>query len=54
MIQKVIEKVVYGVCSIILLWILASFINVNMYNLPGMDHSYAPWNAFILLENLKW
>lgn len=42
-----IEKVLYGVCGLLLAWATASVIDVMCHNLS--DNSYAIWNLFELL-----
>ena len=37
----------YAVATVLALWVIASFINVNMHNMS--DGAYAVWNLFTLL-----
>ena len=37
----------YAVAIVLALWVIASFININMHNLT--DGAYAVWNLFTLL-----
>lgn len=48
-IYKALETIGYGICIFILVWFVASFIDVNMHNMPWQDQQYQVWNAFTLL-----
>lgn len=45
-IASVFEKIGYFFMAAIFIWIIASFVNVNMHNLTDMQ--YAAWNLFNL------
>lgn len=46
--KKIIENITYGVCLIILIWGVASFIDVNAHNMT--DQQYASWNLFNVFD----
>lgn len=47
--MKRVEKIIYVCCLVVLAWLIASFIDINMHNLS--DLKYHSWNMFrILLE----
>lgn len=44
--MKRLRKILATVCTMVLLWVLASFVDVNANNMAS--RKYAPWNAFIM------
>lgn len=48
--KKYAVGLVYTCCALFLLWIIISFIEVNMHNLT--DHIYSDWNFFT--NFLEW
>lgn len=45
------EKVLYAVCIALIIWGVASWVNVIMHNLS--DYNYASWNMIELLFGAK-
>lgn len=43
-----IENFMMVVSILITLWVVASFIDINMHNLS--DYKYAQWNMFIIID----
>ena len=45
------KKIVYFVCIVALIWLVASFVDVNMHNGIFSDNyqQYASWNLFAML-----
>ena len=41
------EKIFNGICAIVLIWLVLSFVDVNIHNLG--DQQYAWWNLFVLI-----
>lgn len=38
------------ICVVIIVWIIASTIDVDMHNMPWQEHTYASWNFWSLFE----
>lgn len=52
-IKKMVENVFILIAAILLIWILASFVNIITNNASaGEIHTYASWNCFELLADL--
>lgn len=47
--KKFVVTLVYVITIILLLWILMSFIEINMHN--KSDYIYSSWNLFIIIFN---
>lgn len=49
--NKTTEKIIVAVAALLLIWLVISFIDINLHNL-GNEH-YMKWNLFSLLFNKK-
>ena len=46
--KKVLENLAFIICLAILIWGVASFIDVNSHNMT--DYQYASWNLFNIFD----
>ncbi len=47
--MKAIKNLIFLVSILFMVWIVASFINVNLHNLT--DQNFATWNLFTMFTN---
>ena len=45
------SKIFYVVCVVMILWLIASYVNTISHNMSDCD--YAAWNAFDILCNMR-
>lgn len=50
--MKNVERILTAVGVVIAAWVMFSFIDVNLHNLPGANYGlYSTWNLFAMIFN---
>ena len=52
-IKGVAEAALTVISILFILWVVVSWADIDMHNHPGEEHVYQPWNAFVLVTEVR-